>query len=293
MRNLHRLGQLGVRLGICFAILVVIPSASAGAAEAGCEPDKMASKYPSLAGKTIKIGQDGESVPFSQRDPKDFSKLIGLDADLARAVFACVGVPIDFTIGTWAGLIPAAMAGQIDIMWDTLLYTPERAKKLDFVVYMNAATGMLVAKGNPKNIHALGDLCGLGATTTLGTTQEAMLRDTNNKCVAAGKPAINIITSPDMPSGLRLVQSGRADLVSVNKFVGDSMVASGGGTVESAFDIVTGAKISVGTAKGNTDLINAIKDGLVAIRANGTEKAIYERYHVDFGLTTDPSILTE
>ena len=297
MRNLHRLGQLGVRLGICFAILLAIlamvPSTPSRAAEAGCEPDKMASKYPSLAGKTIKIGQDGESVPFSQRDPKDFSKLIGLDADLARAAFACVGVPIDFTIGTWSGLIPAAMAGQIDIMWDTLLYTPERAKKLDFVVYMNAATGMLVAKGNPKNIHALGDLCGLGATTTLGTTQEAMLRDTNNKCVAAGKPAINIITSPDMPSGLRLVQSGRADLVSVNKFVGDSMVASSGGTVESAFDIVTGAKISVGTAKGNTDLINAIKDGLVAIRANGTEKAIYERYHVDFGLTTDPSILTE
>jgi polar amino acid transport system substrate-binding protein len=293
MRNLHRLGQLGVRLGVCLAILVAVLSAPSRAADGTCEPDKMASKYPALAGKTIKIGQDGESVPFSQRDPKDFSKLIGLDADLARAAFACVGVPIDFTIGTWSGLIPAAMAGQIDLMWDTLLYTPERAKKLDFVVYMNAATGMLVAKGNPKNIHALGDLCGLAATTTLGTTQEAMLRDTNNKCVAAGKPAINIITSPDMPSGLRLVQSGRADLVSVNKFVGDSMVASSGGTVESAFDIVTGAKISVGTAKGNTDLINAIKDGLTAIRANGTQKAIYERYHVDYSLTTDPSILTE
>jgi polar amino acid transport system substrate-binding protein len=297
MRNLHGLSRLGTRLGIClglaFATLVIVPPVLCRAAEAGCEPDKMASKYPALVGKTIKIGQDGESVPFSQRDPKDFSKLIGLDADLARAAFACVGVPVDFTIGTWSGLIPAAMAGQIDIMWDTLLYTPERAKKLDFVVYMNAATGMLVAKGNPKNIHALGDLCGLGATTTLGTTQEAMLRDTNAKCVAAGKSALNIITSPDMPSGLRLVQSGRADLVSVNKFVGDSMVASSGGTVESAFDLVTGAKISVGTAKGNTDLINAIKDGLVAIRANGTEKAIYERYHVDYSLTTDPTVLIE
>jgi polar amino acid transport system substrate-binding protein len=297
MRNLHGLSRLGTRLGIClglaFATLVIVPPVLCRAAEAGCEPDKMASKYPALVGKTIKIGQDGESVPFSQRDPKDFSKLIGLDVDLARAAFACVGVPVDFTIGTWSGLIPAAMAGQIDIMWDTLLYTPERAKKLDFVVYMNAATGMLVAKGNPKNIHALGDLCGLGATTTLGTTQEAMLRDTNAKCVAAGKSALNIITSPDMPSGLRLVQSGRADLVSVNKFVGDSMVASSGGTVESAFDIVTGAKISVGTAKGNTDLINAIKDGLVAIRANGTEKAIYERYPVDYSLTTDPTVLIE
>src|SRR6266852_4824225 len=288
MRNLHRSGWLGVRVGVCLAILAVVLPAPSRAAEAGCEPNKMASKYPALAGKTIKIGQDGESVPFSQRDPKDFSKLIGLDADLARAAFACIGVPIDFTIGTWSGLIPAAMAGQIDIMWDTLLYTPERAKKLDFVVYMNAATGMLVAKGNPKNIHALGDLCGLTATTTLGTTQEAMLRDASSKCVAAGKPAVNIITSTDMPSGMRLVQNARADLVSVNKFVGDSMVAANPATIESAFDVVTGAKIAVGTAKGNADLVKALRDGLAAIRSSGAEKAIYDRYHIDYGLTTEP-----
>src|ERR1700704_706997 len=294
MRNVYKSGLLvSIRGTACLAFLIVSALCGARADDAACEPDKMASKYPSLAGKTIKIGQDGESVPFSQRDPKDFSKLIGLDADLARAAFACVGVPIGLTIGSWAGLIPAAMAGQIDIMWDTLLYTPERAKKLDFVVYMNAATGMLVAKGNPKNIHALGDLCGLTATTTLGTTQEAMLRDASSKCVAAGKPAVNIITSTDMPSGLRLVQNARADLVSVNKFVGDSMVAANPTTVESAFDVVTGAKIAVGTAKGNPDLVKALRDGLAAIRASGAEKTIYDRYHVDYSLTTEPAILTE
>jgi len=292
MRNLHGLLPLGT---IAFALTVAslgVPT-SAYADEAGCEPAKLAAKYPALAGKTIKIGQDGESVPFSQRDPKDFNKLIGLDADLARATFACVGVPIDFTIGAWSGLIPAVMAGQIDVMWDTLLYTPERAKKLDFVVYMNAATGMLVAKGNPKNVHTLDDLCGLNTTTQLGTTQEAMLREANSKCLAAGKPAVTIITSQDMPSSLRLVQSGRADLAALNKFVGERMVASSAGTVQSAFDVVTGAKISVGTAKGNPELVKAIKDGLTAIRVNGTEKAIYERYHVDYSLTTDPSVLTE
>jgi polar amino acid transport system substrate-binding protein len=278
-------GTLGISLGISLGI--------ARADESTCEPAKMAVKYPGLAGKTIKIGQDGESVPFSMRDPKDFSTLIGLDADLARAAFACVGVAMDFSVGSWAGLIPATMAGQVDIMWDTLLYTPERAKKMDFVVYMNAATGMLVAKGNPKSIHALGDICGVTATTTLGTTQEAMLRDGSSKCVAAGKTAVNIITSSDMPSGLRLVQNGRADLVAINKFVGDSMVASNPTAIESAFDVVTGAKISVGTAKGNPDLVKAIRDGLAAIRANGTEKAIYERYHVDYSLTTEPTVLTE
>jgi polar amino acid transport system substrate-binding protein len=293
MRNLHGLLPLGTMFVLILALLSAAFPVPARAGEAGCEPAKLAANYPALAGKTIRIGQDGESVPFSQRDPKDFNKLIGLDADLARATFACVGVPVDFTIGAWSGLIPAAMAGQIDVMWDTLLYTPERAKKLDFVVYMNAATGMLVAKGNPKNVHTVADLCGLNTTTNLGTTQEAMLRDANTKCVAAGKPAVTIITSQDMPSSLRLVQSGRADLAAVNKFVGDSMVASSPDTVQSAFDVVTGAKISVGIDKGNSDLVKAIKDGLMAIRANGTEKAIYEKYHVDYSLTTDPTMLTE
>jgi polar amino acid transport system substrate-binding protein len=282
-----------LRGAVCLAFLAVCALCGARAEDVACEPAKLATKYPGLAGKTLKIGQDGESVPFSTRDPKDFSKLVGLDADLARATFACIGVPMEFVVGTWSGLIPAAMSGQIDIMWDTLLYTPERAKKLDFVVYMNAATGMLVAKGNPKNIHTLGDLCGLTSTTTLGTTQEAMLRDASSKCVAAGKPAVNIITSTDMPSGMRLVQNARADLVAVNKFVGESMVAANPSTMESAFDVITGAKIAVGTAKGNTDLVKALRDGLTAIRASGAEKAIYERYHVDYSLTTEPTILTE
>ena len=294
MRNVYKSGLLIFLRGTaCLVFLTVSALCGARADDVACEPAKLAAKYPSLAGRTIKVGQDGESVPFSMRDPKDFSKLIGLDADLAQATFACIGVPMQFVVGTWAGLIPAAMAGQIDVMWDTLLYTPERAKKLDFVVYMNAATGMLVAKGNPKNIHAIGDLCGLTATTTLGTTQEAMLRDASSKCVAAGKPAVNIITSTDMPSGMRLVQNARADLVSVNKFVGDSMVAANPTTIESAFDVVTGAKIAVGTAKGNPDLVKALHDGLAAIRASGAEKAIYDRYHVDYSLTTEPATLTE
>jgi polar amino acid transport system substrate-binding protein len=293
MRNLHRLQPLGAIFVLALALLCAVCPVPAHADDTACEPTKLASKYPGLAGKTIKIGQDGESVPFSQRDPKDLTKLIGLDADLARATFACVGVPIDFTIGTWSGLIPAAMSGQVDIMWDTLLYTAERAKKLDFVVYMNAATGMLVAKGNPKNAHTLDDLCGLTATTQLGTTQEAMLREANAKCTAAGKSAVTIILSQDMPSSLRLVQSGRVDLAAVNKFVGDSMIASSPDKVQSAFDVVTGAKISVGIAKGNPDLVKAIKDGLATIRANGTEKAIYEKYQVDYSLTTDPTVLTE
>jgi polar amino acid transport system substrate-binding protein len=271
----------------------VLAAGIAGVARAdGCEPAKLATKYPSLAGKTIKVGQDGESPPFSMRDPQNFDHLIGLDTDLARAVFKCAGVPVTFTTGSWSGLIPAAMSGQIDLMWDQLLYTPERAQKMDFVAYMNSATGVIVAKGNPHKITELGGLCGLGASANLGTTQEAMLRSASAQCVKDGKKPIDVITASDVPSSLRLVQSGRADALLANSFVAVRMV-TGNPAVEVAFNVVTGAKLAAGTAKGNADLVKAIEDGLVVLRKDGTMKKIYEQYHVDYDLSIDPVVLTK
>jgi polar amino acid transport system substrate-binding protein len=279
-------------IGVCaLAVLFAAGHTSAYAAPA-CEPDKLATKYPKLAGKKLKIGQDGESAPFSHRDPKDFNHLIGLDADMARAAFACIGAPIEFTTGAWSGLIPAAMSGQIDVMWDTLLYTPERAKRMDFVAYMNSATAIIVPKGNPKKIKAVSDMCGLTGTANLGTTQEAMLREGSDKCVAAGKKPIDIITSTDMPASLRLVQNSRADAALTNKFVGDIMAASTP-TIEVAAGIVTGARIAVGTAKGNDDLVKAMFDALTVLKANGEMKKIYETNKVDYELVTEPEILTK
>jgi len=96
-----------------------------------CEPDKIATKYPSRAGKTIKIGADPTSPPYVTRDPKDFHQLIGFDTDLARAVFDCAGVKYEFFFGGWSGLLPAVISGQIDVMWDNLYYTAERATQVD------------------------------------------------------------------------------------------------------------------------------------------------------------------
>ncbi len=273
--------------------MVIAGLGTSAAAHAVCEPSRLATKYPGLVGKTIIIGQDGESPPFSFRDPADFEKLVGLDTDTARAVFACVGVPITFKTGSWSGLIPATMSGQIDVMWDTLLYTSERAKRLDFVYYMNAATGIIVAKGNPKKVHSMDDVCGLQATASLGTTQEAMLRDSGKKCLAAGKPDVEIITSSDIPSGLRLVQNGRADVFATNKFIGDALVASSARTVEMEFAIRTGAKIAAGTAKGNPDLVKAMADGIATLQESGELQTIFDRYHVDYGLVTKPEVLTQ
>jgi polar amino acid transport system substrate-binding protein len=261
--------------------------------EAKCEPGKLATKYPRLAGKTIKIGTDGETPPYAMRDPKDFNHLIGLDTELAEATFKCIGLPIEFKFGAWSGQIPAVANGQTDAMWDTLYYTPERAKQIDFVIYLRAATGGMVQKGNPKRIMGLGDICGVRATAGLGTVEEAQFRQLSDKCVKDGKKPVEIVTFPDIPAGARLVMNDRADLLLINLGLVDQFVADNPDKLERSFMIVTNWKVGVGFGKSNKELEKAVADGLAAIRADGTEKKIYDKYHFDYSLAMPIEILTQ
>ena len=258
-----------------------------------CEPDKLATKYPSLVGKTIKIGTDGETPPYAMRDPKDFNHLIGLDTELAEATFKCIGVPVEFKFGAWSGQIPAVANGQTDAMWDTLYYTPERAKQIDFVIYLRAATGGMVQKGNPKHIMSLDDICGVRATAGLGTVEEAQFRQLSDKCVKDGKKPVEIVTFPDIPAGARLVMNDRADLLLINLGLVDQFVADNPDKLERSFMIVTDWKVGVGFGKANKDLERAVADGLAAIRADGTEKKIYDKYHFDYSLAMPIETLTQ
>jgi hypothetical protein len=58
----------------------------------------------------------------------------------------------------------------------------------------------MVRKGNPKNIQAIDDVCSVRAAVAgLGTVEEAMLRGLSDKCVAGGKPPLEIVTCPPAP----------------------------------------------------------------------------------------------
>jgi polar amino acid transport system substrate-binding protein len=107
-------------------------------------------------------------------------------------VFDCAEVKYEFFLGGWSGPLPAVISEQIDLMWDNLYYTAERAKQVDYIVYMVAATAALTPVGNPKKLSGIEDSCGLSAAASLGTVEEAAFREQDTKCKAEGKPAINI-----------------------------------------------------------------------------------------------------
>jgi polar amino acid transport system substrate-binding protein len=280
-------------VAICLSNVYAMNATQALAQAQKCEPEKLATKYPSLVGKTINLAQDGESPPFSFRDPKDFNHIVGMDTELAETVFKCAGIPIQIVTAGWSGLLPSVISGQTDVMWDILYYTPERAKKVDFVSYMTAATGALVAKGNPQGIHSMADACGKRATAGLATVEEAAFRDQSAKCVAAGKPEISIITYPDIPGGTRLIQNDRADVMLSGLSVVNAIIAQTPTAFELGYQIVTDYKVSAAVTKGNKDLAQVIYDGLNIAMADGSYKTIIEKYGFNMSLALKPEILTQ
>ena len=205
----------------------------------------------------------------------------------------CVGLKYEYSPGAWSGLLPAVMAGQNDIMWSSLYYTPERATQVDYVVFMQAGTGAVVQAGNPKNIKSMDDVCGLRAAAGLGTVEEAAFRDQSQKCVAANKPEVNIITYPDLPGGTRLIQNDRADILLTDLALADRLGQENPTLYQRAFAIMTGFKMGTAMKKGQDDLLNALYDAIKIMQANGTEKRILSDNGMDTSLLLDAAILKE
>ena len=258
-----------------------------------CEPAKIAQKYPSLVGKTIKIGVDPQTPPYIMRDAKDFNKLVGFDADLSREVLDCAGIKHEFFIGGWGGLLPALNAGQIDLFWDDLYYTAERAKQVNFVTYMQAGTGALTQPGNPKKITSMDTLCGTTAAVGVGTVEDPQVRAADEKCKSSGKPGINIMTFPDVAAGTRLVQTGRADVFLYDLGLIDSLVKDQPKMYSRGFAVLSGMAIGAAMSKQNKDLLNAVIDGMRVMQSSGKQKAIFEKYGLDPSLQIAAEVKTQ
>ena len=87
----------------------------------------------------------------------------------------------------------------------TMYITPERDEQVDFVPYLSVATGLAVAAGNPEEIAALEDLCGLAVSVQQATIHEDEL-DGLNEDQCADNP-VEVVLFDDQ----RLVTQELAD----------------------------------------------------------------------------------
>jgi len=244
------------------------------------------------AATEIKAGSITNSPPMISY-ASDGTTLQGAIVDLAAAMSRQLGRTIVFESIPFNGLLPAMEAKRIDITFTLMNDTPAREKIIDFVDFFNLGTMLLIRKGNPEHVESLETLCGKTVSTVQGSTQVALVDETNAKCSAAGKPAIENLQYAQ-PSDARLqVQTGH-----VAAFLGNTPVmvylakTAGDGTI---FDVVRGHEyqpvpLGIGVAKANTALRDALKRSLDALIADGTYRKILEKHGVESGAVTSATI---
>lgn len=259
--------------------------------EGTCPSKNLASQYPSLNGRTIKVGMDPQDVPYAYRDPKSFEHIIGFEADFARDIAACLGMKVDFNPGAWSGIIPSVIAGHNDVMMSNLYYTPKRAEQINYVVYMQAGIGGLALKDNPKKLTSMADLCGNSASPILGSVQATMLEEQSKKCEADGKPPVQVIVHDSEDSGLRLIDNKRCDVL----FSDAALVGTLARThpqYKQAFTVLSKFPIGVGMRKNDDQLLKGMFAVISELQANGTEKALMEKYGIDTSLQIPAAMKT-
>jgi polar amino acid transport system substrate-binding protein len=276
--------------GLC-AMLVAIGTASSAIARTGCQPNKIAEKYPTIAGKVERIGISPAYAPYEYADPSDTSRLIGSDIEISEQALACGGVKYEYLRGVFAGLLPAVSGGQIDALVENVYATPQRAKAMNFVVYMRAGGAAVVPKGNPKKLEAAGDLCGLKAVSVVGTAALKELQELQKKCADSGKPSINILQTSDMDAAYLGLENGRGDFLIDNAGSAALRVSQKDSNVDVAFTIPEDALIGIAVAKDNEALLQAYYDGIKAEQENGAIEKIFAKYHLDKSLIVPVQII--
>lgn len=237
----------------------------------------------------IKVASDIAYAPIEFTDAS--GKPTGLDYDLSQALGQKLGTKVSFTEVTFDGIIPALQAKKYDLAMSALSDTKEREKTLTFVDYFTAGTSFVVAKGNPKKLGALTDLCGTHIALEKGTTQDDVATKAGTSCTAAGKPAPTIDRLPKDTDALLEIASGKADVDLNDSPVADYIAHQSGGKYDAVkIGDVDTAPYGIGTLRANADLAAALQGALKALIADGTYAKLLDKYGIADGSLTTAAI---
>jgi polar amino acid transport system substrate-binding protein len=237
----------------------------------------------------LNIATDASYAPNEYFDT-DGKTIIGFDVDLGNAIAAKLGLKAKFENVTFDAIIPALAAGKYDLSLSSFTDTKVREATVDFVDYFNAGESLMVPAGNPKGVTGPDlTLCGLTVAVEKGTTEESELPALSTKCTAAGKKAITPLSTDDQNAANLALTSGRADVGSADSPVAAYAVKQLAGKIALAGAIYETAPYGIAIPK-KPGLAPAINAALTAMIADGSYKAVLDKWGDDAGAITAPVI---
>lgn len=264
------------------------PSASAtGAADPNAvqKDDALAAQVPDAVksdGKLV-IGTDPTYEPNEFKDAS--GKIIGFDVDLGTAIAKKLGLTAEFQESKFDNIIPS-IGSKYELGMSSFTDSKEREQTVDFVTYFKAGTAWAAKDTSIDPDNA----CGKKVAVQTGTVQDQTdLPARVKKCAAAGSPAIVVQRYENQDEATNAVALGRADAVLADLPV---IIAAINKVPElkRVGDNYDTAPYGIAMAKTSGTLKDAVLGAVKALIADGTYKAVLERWKVSDGAITDPVI---
>ncbi|MFF4098152.1 ABC transporter substrate-binding protein [Streptomyces sp. NPDC001903] len=235
----------------------------------------------------IKVGTDSAYAPM---EFVEGGKIVGVDPDIAEALGKQLGVKMQFTAGTFDGLITSIYTGREDAIMSSITDNKKRqeglddkgqkiGKGIDFVDYFSSGLSLLVKKGNPEGIKSMDDLCGKTVAVQRGTIYEDTFKAQAEKC---GDKKLTIQAfDTDAEAQTRVKAGGAvADLNDYPVAAYTVKTSGGGNDFEVAGQQSDVGLFGIGVSKENTQLRDALKQALDAIIKDGSYAKVLEKWNV-------------
>ncbi|WP_010529348.1 ectoine/hydroxyectoine ABC transporter substrate-binding protein EhuB [Lentibacillus jeotgali] len=202
-------------LASIFGIFVLLLAACGGGSEdaSGGGSGNGGSEGESSGDSALKRIKESGTVQIGYADEKPYGynedgEIKGASPDITAAVFAEMGVDnVEGQILNYDQLIPGLNAGKFDVITSGMAINPGRCENADFgEPEMTYGEGLIVQKGNPKNLHSYSDIAETGASVSImsGATEIAYVKQ-------MGVEESQIQEASDIPATFSAVESGRAD----------------------------------------------------------------------------------
>jgi polar amino acid transport system substrate-binding protein len=237
---------------------------------------------------TLTVAADATYAP-DEFIASDGHTVIGMDADLMKAIATTMGLKAEIKNATFDSIIPGLASGKYDVGASSFTDTKEREKTVDFVTYFTAGESLFTKASGGVAITSLSDLCGHTVAVEKGTTEETDAGTQSKKCTSAGKPAVKVLSFPDQNGANLALSSGRAELGFADSPVADYAVKKSGGQFKLVGPSIANAPYGLALPK-NSGLTKPILAALQELMKNGQYKAILAHWGLTSGAISNPQI---
>ncbi|MDQ8046488.1 MAG: ABC transporter substrate-binding protein [Solirubrobacteraceae bacterium] len=239
-------------------------------------PDSVKSKG------TLTIAADASYAPNEFIKPGN-NEVVGMDADLGKAIGAKLGLTVKIQNATFDAIIPGIASGKYDLGMSSFTDTKEREKTVDFVTYFSAGTSFYVKASGGPAINTIADLCNHKVAVESGTTQADDAKAQSKKC------KVTVLVYPDQTAANLALNSGRADVGMADSPVAAYAVKQSAGTFKLVGQEYGTAPYGIAIKKGS-DLVKPVEDAVTSLIADGTYKKILDTWGVENGAVEAPAV---